>query len=216
MIQNKMGKLALLLGISICSVASTLAETLSVEYKSFYSHVKQLDKDELDALQFAFGFIDVRTKSLCKINEARISTDKKQIPLEVSAENRFTIPSEKALRLANAIVIVDLELAANLCDMSVQLETKPEYLKQAYTQQDLLTLNSQYEIFFDNMGGFMSFMMPDVEGIKLVFSDNANHTLENGLMINNGVLTLKTQELEQLKTLSLPNKPLRITAVTSE
>lgn len=211
-----MGKLALLLGISICSVASTLAETLSVEYKSFYSHVKQLDKDELDALQFAFGFIDVRTKSLCKINEARISTDKKQIPLEVSAENRFTIPSEKALRLANAIVIVDLELAANLCDMSVQLETKPEYLKQAYTQQDLLTLNSQYEIFFDNMGGFMSFMMPDVEGIKLVFSDNANHTLENGLMINNGVLTLKTQELEQLKTLSLPNKPLRITAVTSE
>lgn len=211
-----MGKLALLLGISICSVASTLAETLSVEYKSFYSHVKQLYKDELDALQFAFGFIDVRTKSLCKINEARISTDKKQIPLEVSAENRFTIPSEKALRLANAIVIVDLELAANLCDMSVQLETKPEYLKQAYTQQDLLTLNSQYEIFFDNMGGFMSFMMPDVEGIKLVFSDNANHTLENGLMINNGVLTLKTQELEQLKTLSLPNKPLRITAVTSE
>lgn len=196
---------------------SAAAETLSVEYKSFYSHVKQLDKEEMDALQFAFGFLNIHTKDLCNVKEARISTEKKQIPLEVSKENRFTVPSERALNLAKALVIVDLEQAANICDMSVQLETKPEYLKNKYAQNELAELLTQYETFFDKMGGFMSFMMPNVTGITLVFPSAVNdQILEGGLQITNGRLFLNESSIESLTRLNLPFAPSRIIAVTEE
>lgn len=217
MILNRVAKLALIASMAIFSVNSAVAEVLSVEYKSFYSHVKQLDKEELNALQFAFGFLNIHSKSLCKINAARISTDKKQIPLEVSTENRFTVPSEKALRLADALVVIDLDSAANICDMSVQLETKPEYLKSRYTQDELTLLFNQYEAFFDKMGGFMSFMMPHVTGIKLVFPKQVTtHNLQHNLNIQEGALMLNQSQIADLDVLELPTEPLRITAVTSE
>ena len=196
---------------------SANAEILSVEYKSFYSHVKQLDKEEMDALQFAFGFLNIHTKNLCGVKEARISTEKKQIPLKVSEENRFTVPSERALNLAKALVIVELEQASNVCDMSVQLETKPEYLKRQYSQNDLIKLLTQYETFFDKMGGFLSFMMPSVTGITLVFpSSLEDQSLDNGLQIVEGNLFLNESAIESLNTLNLPVAPSRIIAVTKK
>ena len=142
---------SLFIGVGSSSVA---AETIDVEYSRFYSHVKKLDNEDTQALQFAFGFVRVGEGRLCEVNGASIVTDKKTMPLEVSDEGRFTVPTEKALKLANALVRIDLNERANVCDMSVQLETKPEYLKQYYTKDDLTFLYGQYEAFFNEMGSF--------------------------------------------------------------
>ncbi len=192
------------------------ANELQVEYKTFYSHVKKLKGEDTQALQFAFGFMNIHTNKLCQINEARISTDKKQIPLDVTPENRFTIPSERALRQADALIILDLKEATNVCDISVQLETKPEYLKTQYPVSDLDFLYSQYQAFFNEMGGFMSFMMPQVDGLTIQFENpQLNKPLSNGMLIRNGLLTVSESDFKMLDNILLPEAPLRITAKTS-
>ena len=82
--------------------SSVAAETVNVEYSRFYSHVKKLDNEDTQALQFAFGFLRVGEGRLCEINNAEIVTDKQTMPLEVSDEYRFTVPTEKALKLAKS------------------------------------------------------------------------------------------------------------------
>ena len=192
------------------------AETIDVEYSRFYSHVKKLDNDDTQALQFAFGFVRVGEGRLCGINNAEIVTDKQTLPLEVSNEGRFTVPTEKALKLANALVRIDLQEAANVCDMSVQLETKAEYLKQYYSQEELSFLFEQYAAFFNEMGSFLSFLMPSVKGLMIQFDDkNLDFITPQGVQINNGVLQLEQQWIGEAKGLTLPHAPLRITAMAS-
>ena len=192
------------------------SEEIEVSYKSFYSHVRKLNNEDTKGLQFAFGFMHIESGRLCTINSARISTQKQQIPLIVSPENRFTIQSEKALRLANALVVVDIQEAANKCDMSVQLETKPELLKATYTSQELTSIYQQYQAFFNEMGSFLSFLMPSVKGLMIHFHDKGlTQQVNKNATIRQGVLILDNETLQTIDMLSLPAKPLRITALAS-
>ncbi|APE05247.1 hypothetical protein BM528_05170 [Alteromonas sp. RW2A1] len=208
-------RVALVLLLGLMTVDST-AETIDVEYSRFYSHVKKLDNEDTQALQFAFGFLRVGEGRLCGVSSAEIVTDKKTMSLDVSDEGRFTVPTERALKLADALVRISLDEAANVCDMSVQLETKPEYLKTRYTQEELEFIYSQYEAFFNEMGSFLSFMMPTVKGLMIQFRDeNLDHTTPQGVTINNGVLHLEQEWISEARGLSLPQAPLRITAMAS-
>lgn len=201
----------------LLSVWNVYAEQIEVEYKRFYSHVKKVGDENTSALQFAFGFLRVGTSHLCKINQATIVTQKQDIPLTVTPEQRFLVPSEKALNLADASVVIDLDEAANLCDMSVQIETKAEYLKTEYSPEDLALIKQQYEAFFNEMGGFLSFMMPSVKGLTFRFSDDELDAILPGApSINNGMLMLDDEWLEQGKPLTLPEIPLRITALAKK
>lgn len=195
---------------------NVMAETINVEYSRFYSHIKKLDNEDTQALQFAFGFIRVGEGRLCGINQADIVTDKQTIPLSVSDEFRFTVPKEKALKLANAYLRIDLAEAANVCDMSVQLETQSEYVKASYTQDELNFLYGQYEAFFNEMGSFLSFLMPTVKGLMLHFDDkNLDYITPEGVHIINGVLNLDQQWINSNTSLTLPFAPRRITAMAS-
>ncbi|KXJ60099.1 MAG: hypothetical protein AXW14_13845 [Alteromonas sp. Nap_26] len=196
--------------------AVSYAETIGVEYSRFYSHVKKLDNEDTQALQFAFGFIRVGEGRLCGIKEAAIVTDKKTLPLTVSDEGRFAVPNEKALKLANALVSIALDEPANVCDMSVQLETKPEYLKQYYSKDDLNFLYGQYEAFFNEMGSFLSFLMPTVTGLMIHFDDKElDFITPQGYEITNGVLRIEQDAISASKGITLPKAPLRITAIAS-
>ena len=74
---------------------------------------------------------------------------------------------------------------------------------------------NQYMAFFDEMGGFMSFLMPQVSGLQLRFEDdNLNADLGNQLTIVQGILRLSKAQIGALKDITLPLAPLRITALT--
>lgn len=207
--------IALILAFSLFQ--SALADETQVRYKTFYGHVNKLDNDDTKALQFAFGFAHVTTGKLCHIKSARISTEKVQIPLTISSEQRFTIQSERALNLANAFVIIDFIEPSNQCDISVQLETKSEYLKTEYTFAELKFLYQQYEAFFNEMGGFLSFMMPNVKGLVFQFSDKGlNESTKTGEQISEGMLMLNEEWFERNRGLKLQTPPLRITAIATK
>jgi hypothetical protein len=193
------------------------AETLDVEYSSFYSHVKKLDDPDTDALRFAFGFMHIAEKRLCHISNAQITTQKQILALTLENNNRFTVPTDKILKMARAKVIIELDDQANQCDMSVQLETLPSFLKTQYSYDELLALFDQYQAFFEEMGGFLSFMMPAPQGLLFHF-DEAVELPENlqTLVDKKGALALNKTWLMQKKGLALPIKPLRITAIVEK
>ena len=115
----KFSVIATLIIVAISPLTS-YANELQVDYKTFYSHVRKLSGEDTQALQFAFGFMNIHTNQLCTINEARISTQKVQMPITVTPENRFTIPKEKALRLADAKVILNLKFERENFDIWLQ------------------------------------------------------------------------------------------------
>ena len=200
--------------LSAVLTAPVQAEQIEVEYKRFYSHINKIGDEDTAALQFAFGFIRVGQDRLCNINSAHIVTQKQTIDLDVSEEQRFLVPKERALKLADANILIDLEEAANVCDMSVQIETKAEYIKTDYTVEELAYITRQYEAFFNEMGGFLSFMMPSVNGLIFRFADTTLDAVIPGTSgINNGMLMLDKDWLDEGNALSLPEAPLRITAL---
>lgn len=197
------------------SLLSVQAEVIEVEYKRFYSHVKKLNSEDTQALQFAFGFQHIHDPRLCEISSARIVTQKQTIDLTVSSEYRFTMPTERALNLADAVVTIDMADQANQCDMSVQLETRSEFLKQYYSNEELVFIYQQYSAFFNQMGSFLSFMMPQVDGLMIHFENRElDQQLRDAPQVVNGLLILGVDWLDQNKPIVLPKVPLRITART--
>jgi hypothetical protein len=189
------------------------AETLDVQYSRFYSHVKKLDNPQTNALRFAFGFQHIAHNRLCHISRAQIVTPKQTLILTVENNNRFTVPTDKILKMARAKVVIELDDQANQCDMSVQLETLPSYLKTQYSHDELLVLFNQYQAFFDEMGGFLSFMMPSAEGLLFHFGADLSFPKKlRALLDENGAIFLSKTWIMENKNVDLPYKPLRITA----
>ena len=212
-------KLGVFLVISLlCNFATAHADTLEVEYSSFYSHLKKLDTQHTPALQFAFGFKHVQSKALCELTHVEIVTQKLTLPVNVLPNNRFILPTEKALRQANAKVVIDLNDNANQCDMSVQLETKPEFLKTQYSGTELTELLEQYALFFDDMGSFLSFLMPSVTGLKLTFPDGVKKSMIDApeSMWDANELLISADWIAQQHELHSNIAPTRITAQTSK
>lgn len=187
------------------------AEQLEVEYASFYNHVRKLDSEELDALQFSFGFKRVLSSKLCQLKSAYIHTQKRDIPVIVSEENRFRLPSEKALKMAKAVVIIDILEPSNQCDMSVQLETKPAFLKTAYSRSELKLLLTQYQEFFSSMGSILSFLMPSADGLNFHFNSESG-VLPKPLKFSNGIVEVGESWLHESEGLEFNQTPVRITA----
>lgn len=206
-------KVVLCLSLFFC--LSLKAEVLSVEYSNFYSHLRKLDSDDTPALQFAFGFKRVASEKLCTIDNVKIVTQKVTVPIDVTAEQRFLLPTEKALKQARAKVEISLQEPANQCDMSVQLETKPEYLKTKYMSEDLAFVLKQYQVFFDDMGSFLSFLMPGVEGLHFHFDQALNDTFPSGVNVEGNHLYINQQWIEQGNNLTFESLPIRITALTN-
>lgn len=210
----KLSNIILLVTVAVLLPTKLRAETLVVSYASFYSHIKKLDDPETDALRFAFGFQHIAKQRLCHISSAKIVTQKQTLPLTVENNSRFTVPTDKILKMAKANVVIELDDQANRCDMSVQLETLPRFLKTQYSHEELLLLLNQYQAFFDGMGSFLSFMMPSVTGLLLHFNPDENVPKElHPLLDEKGRIALSENWLARKETLKLIHKPLRITAI---
>lgn len=171
--------LSILLFTSITNAVPEQTQITEIEYNVFYSHLRKLDPEEFDALQFAFGFKKHNSDEMCQLKKVLIHTPKKDMNVRITTQNRFTLPKEKALKLAEATVKLDFAYAPSKCDMSVLLQANPEWLGEEITSEKLRYLNSQFKAFFESMGGgLFSFLMPETKGIKLhLNSDYAGQQL---------------------------------------
>lgn len=191
----------LIMALMLAMTAQPLtADELHLEYADFYSHLRKLNNDELNTLQFAFGFLNVRSKELCQVESVLIDTDKQDIKIPVQSNQRFVLPNEKALKMAKARMLVKLSEPKNQCDLSVLLEVKPDLYAEGVSAKNLLQYADAFNHFFDKMGSFLSFMMPSPEGLKIGFKDGADvpESLRLVAQQNTGNWAIKTEQLERL------------------
>ncbi len=206
-----MNRIASLLAALMVFPAS--AVDVNMEYKGFYSHLKKLDDEALNRLEFTFGFSHVGKGRLCQLNEVLIVTQKQTMEVNIGADNRFRLPTEKALQIAKARVMIDMEEATNQCDMSVQLQVQPKYLSSQYSQAELNTLLSQFNGFFSEMGGFFSFLMPGPQGIQMQFSQpvTVSESLSSKSKIDGTTLWLHEDDINKINSVTLSQIPHKIT-----
>ncbi len=175
------------------------ANVLKLEYKSFYSHLRQLNDEQLQTLEFAFGFAHVDSSELCRIDSGEIVTDKKTLPVTIGDDNRFTLPTERALKLANAQLHLQIQQRPNQCDLSVLVRVKPVLLEQGLKAADLPVYAQAFDAFFEEMGGLFSFLMPKPKGVQVFVRDS--ETLPASLQSyyqNNGSLVLPKDSFAKL------------------
>lgn len=182
----------------LLSPSIAVAEMVTVEYSRFYSHLKKLDDESLNKLAFAFGFQNVRTKELCQITSVEVQTPKKQFFVDIEG-NRFQLPTEKALKLAKAQVAINLQQQANQCDMSVQLAALLEKNKVHLEAEEMKELNQQFKAFFDEMGGFLSFLMPGTQGLVLKLQNADSSLSQQGLNVEGDIVQLSNDWISQNK-----------------
>ncbi|MCY7293875.1 DUF2987 domain-containing protein [Alteromonas sp. a30] len=199
--------------------AETASNLLNLEYKTFYSHLRKIDIEDTPGLQFAFGFVNTESKVPCVMKNVTIHTPKIDIPVALDALNRFSLPKERALKLADAEVNVQFQNAGfEACQLSVLLEANPRWLAELPLQtsaipgvelseqeksklnivepkepplakthisaERLAKLNTQFQQFFESMGGgLFGFMMPETLGLKLYLKPDyqASQLLQEGL-----------------------------------
>lgn len=190
------------------SAIANTNSTTEIEYKVFYSHLRKLNLEEHSALQFAFGFQHHNSNELCKLTNVLIHTPKIDIPVDISTLNRFSLPKERALKLAEAkIQITFLSEDPNDCDMSVLLQIKPEILGESITASNLRLANTQFKAFFET--GLLSLLMPETKGIKLHLKRNASVEdtplkLGKGAHIKDDLLYLESTWIEHNQQ-AIPN-----------
>ncbi len=206
--------LILLLGLSFSGESAS--HTIEMEYHDFYRHIQNLRHQDTNGLTYSFGFMHINTQQLCQINEAELILKNQTIDLTIDSENRFEMPSTDDPDLANGKVSLDIKEPPAECEMSVRLETKAEYLKTKYSKEELINIKRQYISFFNEMGSFMSFGVPSVNGLMITF-DNKDlyHDIKDIGKIQNGFIIIENQVLNDIDTIIFPEIPARITALTS-
>lgn len=167
---NKAFVLGLSLIVTFNVSASNKPNLLEIKYADFYSHLRKLDKETLTELRFSFGLIDAQIEP-CVIEQGIIITDKKKIPINIQDNNRFVLPTERALKLAKAMVNLELAHSTTDCNLSVLIEIEPVLLKESLTRDKLLRFYASFKQFFEDMGGMFSFLMPEPSGL-LVTSES--------------------------------------------
>ncbi|MBO1255058.1 DUF2987 domain-containing protein [Alteromonas sp. 5E99-2] len=209
-------KSLLVLILSLSFVLEAWGNTIETKYYDFHRHIQNLRHPDTSKLTYSFGFIHVDTQTLCQINEATLALKDQTIDLIVDTEYRFKMPSTDDSELANGKVVLDVIESPDACEMSVRLETKEEYLKVKYSKEDLNDIKRQYVAFFNEMGSFMSFGVPSVNGLMITFDNKyLYHDFKGIGKIQNGFMIIENQMLSDIDTIIFPEVPARITALTS-
>lgn len=212
----------LVLGLLLSYVPMSQADWIHRDYADFYRHLRKLNDEELSQLQLAFGFVNVRSKALCSVQHVIIDTPKQKMPMPV-IRNRFVLPAENALKLANAKVRIEIAEPANQCDLSVQLEAQHQHYKAQISAADLKLLDQQFSNFFSEMGGLLSFMMPSSQGLVVQFYQDEIASVKQNLAQKAGFSWVEDKlyiQSDWIKSnqseLNLVKKPLRVTALVKK
>lgn len=208
----------LLLTIFLFVSSSVYASEMVIEYKRFYSHLNKLDSETMPSLIYTFGLLAQQpTQFSCQINSAYIHTQKVDLPLQINAFGRFSLPLEKALKLAGATIHLDIEGSEQVCDMSMSVEVDPQLLTVRPTQQQLNVWHSEFNVFFDEVGGMLAFMLPSVSGLVLHYAEPVRlAVMQSAASQHDNQLSLPATLFATFAQQNVQQIPYRVTALMAK
>lgn len=161
---NRYGVAAALLLIPMLGQA---ASSLELAYGTFYSQMKTFAKGEFGHARLGFYLTDQQDGRRCLLTSARVSTQDRDVPAEVTVDSELRLPYDDDLNLDKATVVVGLSEPHAACDMSVQVmadaPTTPEL-----PLAEVVLRQQQMQQLLDKMAGIIGkHFLPRMEGVRL-------------------------------------------------
>ncbi|AZG36224.1 MULTISPECIES: DUF2987 domain-containing protein [Shewanella] len=194
---------------SIFMVSSSVAETVSLEYKGFYDRLKQVNKQNYPLVEVAFS---VPITSDCTIVSGSITTEKEQFPLPYNAQQRLFIPYDPQLKSDRGLVNINVTGDAEQCAIAMQVRAKETKLN--FTQTELLALTGDMNKLLDGLQGFpMKYFRKPISGLTFEFANQHNNgtiimaTIDGVESTVDQKYTLTQAKINQLQHLSFNQQP---------
>ncbi|WP_300181347.1 DUF2987 domain-containing protein [uncultured Aliivibrio sp.] len=198
----------------LCLALPVKAEQYRFTYSKLYYQLKVNQKEGHDNVRMALFFNDSQTGKACHITKAWMEKEEHYEEFTIPSSQELPLPIDNNLKSANPLVYIQTE-EGKQCDISMEvLANKP--LTGSVSFDELTLLTTQMNAMLSDIGGmFSKCFMPDVEGVRFVFSDAVTSEIKasNGVIIpiENGKATVDLREFSKETSFELPATPLKVT-----
>ncbi|MCG9712156.1 DUF2987 domain-containing protein [Shewanella insulae] len=179
------------------------ATPISLDYQGFYQRMKQMNKGNYSLIDIAFS---VPKDNGCVIESGSITTEKRNYPLTVSADQRLYIPFDETLKSERALINLQMKNDATRCGVAMQIRAKSP--SNEYSQAALSELAMQMDQLLKQMQGFpMKYFADDIAGLSFEFADKAQVTIDGKVEQVDGIYRLPSENISVLSTISFSETP---------
>lgn len=196
--------LALLILVSFVAHGSTTGhpdtQIITLNYDGFFDRMDDLDEPEYVDVKLAFYLTQmngVNQGQPCPIHSARLVTKIKQSNVYYLEDGEVLLPFDEQLDMDKAKL--QIETSKDLqCGLNMRLENS-KLLTADMPTADLLQLSKTFNLALKDLGGMMSYFVPDVSGVTIVGQPGDMITILNGsgALCENNQCQLTTQDLTQ-------------------
>jgi hypothetical protein len=190
------------------------AEQYRFTYSKLYYQLKVNQKEGHEDVRMALFFNDSQTGKACQITKAWMEKEEHYEEFTIPSSQELPLPIDDNLKSANPLVYIQTE-EGKQCDISMEvLANKPLTGSVSFNELSLLT--KQMDTMLSDIGGmFSKYFMPDVEGVRFVFSDNVTSpiTASDGTVIpvENAKATIDLRKFNESVSFELPATALKVT-----
>lgn len=198
----------------LCLALPVKAEQYRFTYSKLYYQLKVNQKEGHEDVRMALFFNDSQTGRACQITKAWMEKEEHYEEFTIPTNQELPLPIDNNLKSANPLVYIQTE-EGKQCDISMEvLANNP--LTGSVSFDELTLLTTQMDAMLSDIGGmFSKYFMPDVEGVRFVFSDTVTSEIKasNGVIIpvENGKATVDLREFSKETSFELPATPLKVT-----
>lgn len=198
----------------LCLALPVKAEQYRFTYSKLYYQLKVNQKEGHEDVRMALFFNDSQTGKACQITKAWMEKEEHYEEFTIPTNQELPLPIDDNLKSANPLVYIQTE-EGKQCDISMEvLANNP--LIGTVSVNELTLLTTQMDAMLSDIGGmFSKYFMPDVEGVRFVFSDAVTSGIKasNGVIIpiENGKATIDLRSFSKEDSFELPATPLKVT-----
>ena len=198
----------------LCLALPVKAEQYRFTYSKLYYQLKVNQKEGHEDVRMALFFNDSQTGKACQITKAWMEKEEHYEEFTIPTNQELPLPIDNNLKSANPLVYIQTE-EGKQCDISMEVLANTP-LTDSVSFDELMLLTTQMDAMLSDIGGmFSKYFMPDVEGVRFVFSDAVTSGIKvsNGVIIpvENGKATVDLREFNKEISFELPATPLKVT-----
>lgn len=176
----------LLLVLPICLVSNYViadveeqqTTTLELNYDGFFDRMDDLDEAEYVDVKLAFYFNQLNSKKACPIRSAKLQTKIKSMPVYYLEDGEVLLPFDEQLDMDKAKLLIETEKGLN-CGLNMRLENS-FLLNQTMDNTKLVHLVATFNDALQDLGGMMSFLVPQVTGVTVLGKPGEQLSMEIG------------------------------------
>lgn len=147
-----------------------------LNYDGFFDRMDDLDEAQYQDIKLAFYLLD-KQEQPCPVNSVKLQTKFKHQEVYVLDSGEILLPFEPKLDQDKAAIVIDKKDSTE-CGLNMRLESSQLFNNKIPTQQ-IKSLINTFDLAFNDLGGMMSFMLPEVIGITFKFEPGQLPQLSN-------------------------------------